>query len=77
MKNIEICEKMTEEWIEEFPVLNQISSGDEVFWINPKLKDSDEALQNICISGVDVKEAEDRLSRFAPYISEVFPETEK
>jgi len=56
---------------EQFPLIKQMQSEQEVFWLNPNLS-------NILSSKVtpqDVDDAEKRLTRFAPYIKKVFPET--
>ncbi|MBP2022322.1 D-serine dehydratase [Clostridium punense] len=64
------------QWIQEYPVLKDIMDIREVLWINPKRKNFHEAMKNISISELDVKDAEQRLKRFAPFIAKVFPETE-
>jgi D-serine dehydratase len=76
MENNFILGKSINEWKEEYPLLKDIVDTKEVFWINPKCKDFQQAIENININESDVKEAEERLIRFAPYIAKVFPETE-
>lgn len=63
-------------WLEEYPLLKNIIALDETLWINPKYSKFNIAMKNISLSEVDVKEAEERLNRFAPYIAKVFPETQ-
>ncbi|PLS09686.1 D-serine ammonia-lyase [Neobacillus cucumis] len=49
---------------------------DEVFWINPSLQKTQKALRTAPLTLEDIKDAEKRLKRFAPYIARVFPETQ-
>ncbi len=68
--------KSIEQWQEEYPLLKKIINTDEVFWLNPKYqKDPNNGVLEMTLS--DIKEAEARLKRFAPYIQEVFPETKE
>ena len=69
--------KTIKEWKEKFPLLNKIISTEEVFWTNPKYEKFESAIKMISLSEEDVREAEERLKRFAPYIAKVFPETQK
>ena len=66
-----------EEWKKQYPLMNKIISTEEVFWINHKYGKYEDAIKNISLSEEDVKDAEKRLNRFAPYIAKVFKETEK
>lgn len=63
--------------INQHPLLNDLISLQEVFWVNPNLEPFQSAIKNSPLTQEDVKEAEDRLQRFAPYIKKAFPETEK
>lgn len=76
MDNKLILGKSKLQWIEEYPILKDIMDTREVLWINPKRKNFHEAMKNISINELDVKDAEQRLKRFAPFIVRVFPETE-
>ena len=60
-----------EDFAVRFPLINKMRAREEVIWINPDLDNrlSDE------ITEKDVDDAAQRLSRFAPYIRNVFPET--
>lgn len=69
-------EKRIQKIKEESPLLQAVSRGEEVFWINPGLS-SEPDLTVAGLSLQDVDEAEERLRRFAPFIRTVFPETEK
>lgn len=63
--------------IKQYPLLDELIFLQEVFWINPNIEFYDTAIKNSPLTQEDVKDAEDRLQRFAPYIKEAFPETEK
>lgn len=58
----------------EHPLIDKIKETKEVLWINPQYEpNSFNNTANLSIS--DMKEAEERLNRFAPYIEAAFPET--
>ncbi|MFR5266870.1 D-serine ammonia-lyase [Clostridium sp.] len=76
MNNSIILNKELSTWLEEYPLLKNIIALDETLWINPKYSKFNIAMKNISLSEVDIKEAEERLNRFAPYIAKVFPETQ-
>jgi D-serine dehydratase len=69
--------KTIKEWKKQIPLLSKIISTEEVFWTNPKYEKVKEAIKKISLSEEDVREAEERLKRFAPYIAKVFPETQE
>ncbi|MFK9093743.1 D-serine ammonia-lyase [Bacillus salipaludis] len=75
MKEIEFRELQT--WKENYPLLNKLISMKEILWLNPKMEKFNTGIKNSPLSQDDVKDAEERLKRFAPYISKVFPETKK
>ncbi|MBE5103413.1 D-serine ammonia-lyase [Priestia aryabhattai] len=60
-----------------YPLINQLISVEELFWINPNLEDFESGITKSPLTTEDVREAEDRLKRFAPYIASVFPETKE
>ena len=64
-------------WIEKLPLLQSIIEKQEVLWRNPLNGDSAKGIAQSGITVADVKEASDRLKRFAPYIANVFPETKE
>lgn len=89
MGTFSIAGKSITEWNSEYPLLSNLISAQEVFWINPKY--TKESLINVqseknIISGPsnssiplydeEIYEAEERLLRFAPYIALAFPETQ-
>ncbi|TCJ03681.1 D-serine ammonia-lyase [Cytobacillus praedii] len=61
------------EWQKELPLMNEIINLQEVFWTNPKYQTMSIPSS---LTFKDIVDAEKRLSRFAPYIAKVFPETE-
>lgn len=77
MKATNILGKSIEKWKEEYPLLREMIETNKVFWINPTHHSFDAMTKVPSLSEGDVKEASDRLTRFAPYISRVFPETKK
>ena len=61
---------------EKAPVVKQIAAGEEVVWVNPKKAPRFADVQDsLPLSMADVKDAADRLDRFAPFIMKKFPET--
>ena len=77
MKDRMIADKTLNEWILQNPSLKNIISGDEVFWNNPQYDTFESAQSRISLSDTHIKDAEDRLNRFASYLCTVFPETKK
>jgi D-serine dehydratase len=69
--------KTLEEWKRDDPILHTMIETEEAFWINPKYKKFNEAVAKLSITLDDVKEAEERLIRFAPFFIKAFPETKK
>ncbi|MBM6828577.1 D-serine ammonia-lyase [Anaerotignum lactatifermentans] len=60
---------------ENKPLLEAVSQGKEVIWINERLTSTEEAMSQIQLTMADIDDAEARLARFAPFIQKVFPET--
>lgn len=60
--------------LKESSVLQDLAARKELLWINPNLK-SDADLSVEGLSSADIRDAEERLLRFADFIQEVFPET--
>ncbi len=56
-------------------LIDNIKALQEVFWINTKYDHFDKIKDTLPISEVHIKDAEQRLLRFAPYIEKAFPET--
>ena len=62
---------------EEYPLLNKLIATEEVFWVNPNMEKYETAIKDSLLNEENVKDAEERLKRFAPYIAKVFPETKE
>ncbi|ARJ21481.1 D-serine ammonia-lyase [Bacillus sp. ISL-8] len=62
---------------EQYPLVNNLITTEEVFWINPNMEKYETAIKNSPLNEEHVKDAEERLKRFAPYIAKVFPETKE
>lgn len=57
------------------PVIKDIMNFKNVFWINKSKPKFEDAKTDAKFSYADIKDAEDRLERFAPFIEKKFPET--
>ncbi|PGZ98155.1 D-serine ammonia-lyase [Bacillus pseudomycoides] len=77
MRTIRIEGIALQDWIKEYPLINELISTKEVFWSNPKYESFQIGIEKTRFSEKDVTDAEERLKRFAPYIAKVFPETKK
>lgn len=75
MGNSTVLGKKIEEWKMEYPLIDDLMSTREVFWVNPLYGSKEEILCSI--TEKDIEDAEARLARFAPFIMKAFPETEK
>lgn len=75
MKEIE--SKEIQKLKEQYPLLNKLISLEEVFWMNPNVKNFQTGINKSPLTKEDVRDAEERLKRFAPYIANVFPETKE
>jgi D-serine dehydratase len=60
---------------DKYPLIDKLISTEEVFWINPNIEKYQSGIKKAPLTEDDVRDAEERLKRFAPYISSVFPET--
>ncbi|EYE88539.1 D-serine dehydratase [Fervidicella metallireducens AeB] len=77
MKNRIVAGKTIAQWTKEFPIIEDLMSTKEVFWTNPKYSSFEEAIKKVALNECHVKDAEERLLRFAPFIAKLFPETVK
>lgn len=75
MKEDKVLDKSIEQWVEEQPILSDITSYKPVLWINDKLDDSDKTYEGKELGWKEICEAEERWQRFAPLIERLFPET--
>ncbi|MCM3757835.1 D-serine ammonia-lyase [Sporosarcina aquimarina] len=64
-----------EKLVTDFPLISHMANKEEVLWKNPHLTTTASALKTSGLTSADVKEASDRLKRFAPFFADVFPET--
>lgn len=62
---------------EGYPLLNKLIATEEVFWVNPNMEKYETAIKDSPLNEENVKDAEERLKRFASYIAKVFPETKE
>ncbi|UXI03903.1 D-serine ammonia-lyase [Photobacterium sp. TY1-4] len=65
----------TEQLIRDFPLVNQLIALEEVCWFNPNSTTLGEGLPYVGLEQKDIRDASDRLKRFAPYLMKAFPET--
>lgn len=72
-----IAGKTLEQWVRQYPLLEEIIQGREVFWNNPGLDTFETAQRAVPLCQAHITDARHRLRRFAPYIARVFPETRK
>ena len=56
-------------------IVKKIAEKQELVWINPKMMNYAEYEKNLPVSDEELKDAEERLKRFAPFIKKSFPET--
>ncbi|MDR7329190.1 D-serine ammonia-lyase [Corynebacterium guangdongense] len=61
---------------EQFPLITRLQNLEELSWFNPEAtsRTAEEGLAAVGLSESDVRDAADRLKRFAPYLAEVFPD---
>jgi D-serine dehydratase len=75
MREIESRDIQT--WKDQYPLLNKLISMEEILWFNPNIEKFQTGIKKSPLTQEDVRDAEERLKRFAPYISKAFPETKK
>ena len=63
--------------IQMTPTLQTVTRGRQVAWLNPHKEPYQQIRQTLSLGPKDIQEASDRLLRFAPYIAQEFPETQK
>lgn len=61
----------------EHPLLKEVEAARDVVWVNPEKRPFAEAVKDQKLTEDDIRDAEERLKRFAPLIMKCFPETEK
>jgi D-serine dehydratase len=70
-----ILGRTLEDWCNRYPLIRELVALRETAWFNPAIVPFAEAVGDVGLSAADVAGASARLSRFAPYIQRVFPET--
>ena len=64
-----------QDWCQRYPLLKKLVAYEEVLWLNPATEETDLTLKKTGLDSNATQDASDRLKRFRPYISSVFPET--
>ncbi len=59
----------------EFPLVKRLIDLEEVVWFNPNITTLKEGLPYVGLDAANIKDASERLKRFAPYLLKAFPET--
>ncbi|EEZ85555.1 conserved hypothetical protein [Vibrio harveyi 1DA3] len=59
----------------EFPLVKRLIDLEEVVWFNPNITTLEEGLPYVGLGAASIKDASERLERFAPYLMKAFPET--
>jgi D-serine dehydratase len=72
-----IAGRPLEEWMQEHPLLEDMLSRQEVFWVNPLYGSFESARRRTFLGEAQIRDAEERLERFAPFVLRAFPETQK
>ncbi|CFB69998.1 TPA: D-serine ammonia-lyase [Yersinia enterocolitica] len=63
--------------ITDYSLVKNLINLEEVTWFNPQATTLEKGLPYVGLSQQDVADAEARLQRFAPYLCQAFPETQK
>lgn len=58
-----------------FPLVKRLIDLEEVVWFNPNITTLEEGLPFVGLGAANIKDASERLERFAPYLMKAFPET--
>ncbi|MGQ8775305.1 D-serine ammonia-lyase [Serratia sp. NA_112.1] len=61
--------------VKQFPLVQELIELKPVTWFNPRATSLQVGLPFVGLDAADVADAEQRLARFAPYLSAAFPET--
>ena len=61
--------------IAQYPLVNDLVALKETAWFNPGTTSLAEGLPYVGLTEHDVQDAHARLTRFAPYLAQAFPET--
>lgn len=63
------------DWINELPLIEKITKAEETAWLNKNKLPFDEATRDCPLTCEDIRDASERLKRFASYFKVAFPET--
>jgi D-serine dehydratase len=74
-QNKNIGGKTVAEWVAQIPAIGAAVRGEETAWLNESEPSFAEAMAHSELTAAHVKDASDRLARFAGYFMRVFPET--
>ena len=58
--------------ITEFPLVKRLIDLEEVVWFNPNITTLEEGLPYVGLGAANIKDASERLKRFAPYLMKEF-----
>ncbi|WP_047513628.1 D-serine ammonia-lyase [Vibrio harveyi] len=61
--------------VAEFPLVERLIGLEEVVWFNPNITTLEDGLPYVGLGAANIKDASERLKRFAPYLMKAFPET--
>lgn len=61
--------------VAEFPLVERLIGLEEVVWFNSNITTLEEGLPYVGLGAANIKDASERLKRFAPYLMKAFPET--
>lgn len=61
--------------IQQYPLVEELIGLNETSWFNPSITSVEEALPHVGLDAMDIRDASERLLRFAPYLAKAFPET--
>ena len=67
--------KDVEKLIQKYPLVANLIQLKETAWFNPNITSLTDGLSYVTLTKQDVKDASNRLARFAPYLCKAFPET--
>ena len=65
------------ELVEKYPLIADLLALKDSAWFNPAIAPFEEAKNDVGLTEVDIKDAADRLKRFAPYLATVFEDAAK
>lgn len=64
-----------DQYVAQAPIIKQIMALDPVFWVNPHYQPFMTVKDNVDYTYLDIKDAEERLERFRPFIKANFEDT--